>query len=61
MIKMTVIKSKTVDEAKRIFGEEKVALVFKLMEKKDPSLAISDLEDDELKKCFTYLFPDYEI
>ena len=49
-MKMTVIKKQTVEEAKGLFGEECVALVFDRIQRKSPKLVLEELEDDKAKE-----------
>jgi hypothetical protein len=55
MLKMTVIKSKTVEDAKVIFGEDRVNLVFERIQRKSPGIVLEELEDEEAKKCLIFL------
>jgi hypothetical protein len=59
MIKTTVIKSQTVEEAKQLFGKEKVMEVFDHIQKKSPDVVLQDIQDEETKKCLFFLLPDY--
>lgn len=59
MIKTTVIKSQTVEEAKQIFGIERVKEVFDHIQRKSPEVVLQDIQDEETKKCLFFLLPDY--
>ncbi len=54
-MKMTVIKKQTVEEAKGLFGEECVALVFDRIQRKSPKLVLEELEDDKAKECLVFI------
>jgi hypothetical protein len=54
-MKITVIKKQTVEEAKRLFGEDCVALVFDRIQRKSPKLVLGELEDEKAKECLVFI------
>jgi hypothetical protein len=55
MIKTTVIKAQTVREASETYGEDKVKMLFELLQDKAPKYLFEELEDEDLKKCLLFL------
>jgi hypothetical protein len=55
MIKTTVIKAQTVREASEAYGEDKVKMLFELLQDKAPKYLFEELEDEDLKKCLLFL------
>jgi hypothetical protein len=59
MIKTTVIRSQTIEEAKEIFGVDMVKEVFYYIQRKSSEDVLLDIQDTEIKKCLFFLIPDY--
>ena len=57
---MTVIKKQTVEQAKRLFGEDCVALVFDRIQRKSPKLVLGELEDEKTKKCLVFILGEIQ-
>ena len=55
MIKTTVIKAHIVREASETYGEDKVKMLFELLQDKAPKYLFEELEDEDLKKCLLFL------
>lgn len=55
MIKATVIKAHIVREASETYGEDKVKMLFELLQDKAPKYLFEELEDEDLKKCLLFL------
>lgn len=55
MIKATVIKAQTIRDASEIYGGEAVQKVFELISNKAPKEVFNELDDNNLKKCLSFL------
>ena len=55
MIRVTVIKARTVAEASETYGAEAVHKVFELVANKAPREVFDELEDNYLKDCLFFL------
>jgi hypothetical protein len=54
MIGAVVIKAEYIAEAKEKYGQEKVDVIFKLLNGNHPDIILNELEGDE-KECFLIL------